>query len=154
MRIEAHIDYWVKEVLTFDPIKVLERLEDYLPEVDVDNTDYKLEELERFTIYANENIEEPQRSIMINQMRENNWANGPWFKFKVSLEHHKEITGKVSRYSVDFCSEEIISFETEKNIINFLKSLKYGEIRSDTQTKYFCKSDENYKDHWLLEESI
>jgi hypothetical protein len=151
MTIEASIEYWDENVLTFDPEKVAIRLRKYFTQVLIDPKDYSMDELERFIKYANENIEEPNRSRMISSMRGKNWANGPTFRFKIPLENEIEITGHTKRYRIAFESKQDIDSETEKTIIDFLKSLKYGEIRSDTQTKYFGKLHEDYKDRWLLE---
>ncbi len=154
MRIAAEIKYWSDEVLTFDPEKVLGKLREIFPQMEVDTLDYSLDELERFIKYANEKIPEPNRSRMINSMRGKNWANGPSFRFQIDIDENSKLNGYAKRYTIAFLSESEIDSDTENKIINFLKSLKYGTIRSNTKTEYFCKPDENHQDHWLLEESV
>lgn len=153
MRIEASIDYWDESVLTFDPEKVVVRVRDYFPQVVIEPKDYSMDELERVTKFANENFEEPRRSKIITSIRGKNWTNGPSFRFKTPLENEIEITGYSQRYCIAFESKRGIDLEIENTIIDFLKSLKYGEISSDTETNNFCKPHEDQKEHWLLEES-
>lgn len=153
MRIGISIDYWADEVLTFDPEKILFKLKKYFPQVEIDKTDYSRKEVERVTKFANENISEPDRSKMINQVHGKNRANGPAFLFKIPINENIQINGRVQRYSISFKSEEDFNLETEKTIIDFLKSLKYGKIESDTKTENFINSDKDSKKCWLLEES-
>lgn len=153
MRIEANIEYWDDNVLTFDPEKVIGKLRKYFPQTIVDPKDYSMDELERFIKYANDNVSEPNRSRVIASMRGKNWANGPTFRFRILGESEREITGYAKRYCVAFESKQDIDFKIEKAIIEFLKSLKYGEIRSNTQTKHFCKPQNDFRDYWLVDET-
>lgn len=150
MRIEAAIDYWGDDVLTFDPEKVVVRLKSYFDEVVIDPKDYSYDELERFIKYADEKIEEPNRSKMIASMKGKSRTNGPAFKFKIPLENNVVVTGVAARYRVEFNCEQDFDAKVEKRIVEFLKSLKYGEIRSNTQTNLFGELSETFENHWLL----
>lgn len=152
MRIELRIKYWTDEILTFDPEKVLDRLKKYFLHVDIDPKDYSQEELERFVDHANKNIEEPTRSIVINQMQGKNRTNGPVFRFKIVLNKKTEITGFTNRYHIEFKSEEEFDSNSEKIIIDFFKSLNYGQIISNKQTTFFSKASERITGEWLLED--
>jgi hypothetical protein len=77
-------------------------------------------------------------------------ANSPTFLFKVLTETNIEITGLSNRWRIEFETEQQIDSQNEKTIIDYLKSLKYGEIRSNTQTQYFCKPSETFAGRWLL----
>ena len=80
--------------------------------------------------------------------------NTPTFLFKILTEAKIEITGLSNRGRIEFESKQKIDSETEKTIIDFLKSLKYGEIKSTIRTEYFCKPSETFEGRWLLEESV
>lgn len=153
MRIESNIEYWDERVLTFDPEKVLQRLAKIFSQTEIDPLDYSFDELERSMQRANESIAEPNRTRMIESMKQKNWTNGPVFKFKIKIDD-LEITGYAKRYTTAFLTKTRIDDATETKIVEFLKSLEYGLIRSDTQTRYFSKPDEDFKGRWLLEESV
>lgn len=153
MRIEMWLNYWNDEVLSFNPEKIMVRLRKYFPQVETDWKDQSRFQFEKFLQNVKEKGLEPPVFII-----EDKWRllaeNSPTFLFKILTEKNIEITGLVNRWRIEFESKQKIDSETEKIIIDFLKSLQYGEIKSNTQTEYFCRPLENYKDFWLLEESV
>jgi hypothetical protein len=153
MRIEIWIDYWEEGVLSFNPEKVLIQLRKYFPQVEIDWTDQSRVSLERFFEIAHEKGLTPPPMIV-----EKHWElfsqNTPTFKFKFLTGTNTEITGLSSRWRIEFELERKVDSETEKTIIDFLKSLNYGEIRSNARTEYFCQPHKDFKDYWLLEESV
>jgi hypothetical protein len=151
MQIWLTIDPHGDGVLTFDPGKVLDRLAEYLPEADIDPIDYGWEEIEKITKLANEQCAEPTRSTIINQIVGKNRRNGPTYKFRIATREAAEINGHARRYSIRFACDKVFNAAAEKKIIEFLKSLKYGEISSDTKTEYFCVPDEPSNTKWFLQ---
>ncbi len=153
MRIEAIIDYWEENVLSFDPEKILIRLRNFFPQVETDWIDQSRYRLERFFQTVKEKDLEPPL-IIVEKKWEVFSRNTPTFKFKLLTEPNIEITGLCNRWRIEFESQQKIEAETEKTIIEFLKSIRYGEIRSNIQTDFFCKIDEDNKNYWILEESL
>ncbi len=150
MEIEVSIDYWGEEVLTFDPEKVLWRLKNYFQQIEIDPIDYSFDELERFITYSNEKVYEPTRSMVIASRKGKNRTSGPVFRFQIPVTDKLKIKGYAKRYTVAFNFEWIADEALEEKIIVFLKSLNYGEIRSDTQTKKFCIPHKELKNNWTL----
>jgi hypothetical protein len=151
MNIWLNIDYHDGGVLTFDPGKILDRVEEYFPQVEIDPTDYGWEEVERLTNFFNEQFAEPNRSSIINSIRGKYRRNSPTYKFKILMSDAMEINGHARRYSVRFACEKVFDVTTEKTIIKLMQSLNYGEITSDTKTEYFCVQEMTFVNKWTLE---
>jgi hypothetical protein len=153
MRIEIWLNYWSDEVLSFNPEKVIIRLRKYFPQVETDWKDQSRFWFEKFFQSVKEKGLEPPDFII-----EDKWrlfaANSPTFLFRILTETNTEITGLSNRWQIEFESKQKFDSDTERTIIDFLKSLEYGKIKSNTQTEYFCRPHENIKDFWLLEESV
>ncbi len=150
MRIESYISYWKSNGLSFNPEKIIVRLrKEYFPELETDWKDQSRIYFERFFENIKKKSLEPPDFVV-----ESKWnlfsSNSPTFLFTISLKT-LNINGNVNRYVINFETEKKFDLETEKKIINFLTSLKYGDIKSDTKTKYFCKQNENYKNYWNLD---
>jgi hypothetical protein len=150
MNIWLTIDYHGDGVLCFDPGKVPEKVEEYFPQVEIDPIGYGWEEAERFTEFADDGLFHDSDASIINQIRGKYGRNSPTYKFKVKTDNTAEINGHARRYSVRFTSENIFDAATEKRIIEFPGSLKYGEIYSDTKTDNFCVPKNILVNKWIL----
>lgn len=128
MRISATIDYWGEGVTTFDPEKVLTRLESWFPQIIIDSTDYGQAEVERITLFAKSNFPENRYLEMSRQIQEKNRRNGPVFQFSIELEGGEKINGYAKRYEVAFNSENEINNSIKQTIYQFLKTLSNAEI--------------------------
>ncbi len=127
MEIRSQIDPSGEGVAVFDPSKVLDRLEQYFPKVDIDPKDYSQEDVDKITKFVQETDPE-KKAFLITSYRDKNRRNGPTYKFSLNLVNGIKIEGHARRYSVAFRSEGEVDEETRNKIIEFLESLKLGEI--------------------------
>lgn len=152
MKIESSINYWESNGLSFNPEKILIRLKkECFPELKADWKDQSRIHLESFFNTVKEKKLTPPDFIV-----ESKWklfsANSPTFLFTVPSKK-QQIEGNVSRYLIEFKSKENFILETEDKIIEFLESLNYGKIKSDTKTELFCIANKNFKNYWNLKKS-
>lgn len=151
MRISADIPYWGPGVATFDPQKVLARLQAAFPAVTIDDRDLAQEEVERFIHFLNtEQTPEPRRSSILREIRGKATRNGPAYNFVVKTDHDGILRGQVARYHVSFTADQVLTLETELAIIRFLRSLQLGTLMCDTATTQFHVPHDSYLDHWIL----
>ena len=127
MKITAKIAVSGEGVATFAPEKVLDRLKQWFPNVIIDPKDYSQDEVDKITKFVQE-TEPERRAFMIEQIKRKSRQNGPTYKFTFESQTGQMIEGYARRYSVYFISEEKIDDETQKKIVEFLESLKLGEI--------------------------
>src|SRR5690242_10574016 len=101
--ITKEIAYWTESVACFDPEKVLDKLVEAFPQVEIDPIDYAQEELNRFRQFAREHIEsEETRLTMLDQITGKARRNGPVYHFHLGSEGDVAIRGYVARYRVGF----------------------------------------------------
>jgi hypothetical protein len=127
MKITAQIDFWGEGVATFAPDKVIDRLEQWFPTVIIDPKDYSQDEVDQITNFVQQ-AEPEKRAYMIEQIKRKNRHNGPTYRFTFESQTGQMIEGYARRYSVYFMSEEEIDDATQNKIVEFLESLKLGEI--------------------------
>lgn len=151
MRISSDIDYHGPQVYTFDPQKVLARIETWFSNVVINDQDLAQAEIERFVQFlTDQHIIEPRRSRLLRQIHDKAKVNGPAYTFTIEPPNHKPIQGQVARYEVFFDSSQSFDLPLENQIITFLQSLEIGNIRCDTPTKQFLVPDPVYRGYWLL----
>ena len=151
MRIESWIYYWDEGFLTFNPEKIRGVFFEHFQEAIFEKTNFARSHLERFLQNVKEKkLETPE--FIIDKYWELAFQNGPVFKFDIPLENDLKIKVTMSRYRVSFDSDSEFSEEIENKVIEFLKLLKNGCIRSNQQTKNFVKPCNDYKDSWKLKE--
>lgn len=149
MRISSEIEYDGAHVYAFDPQKVLVRMQIWFPRMVADKCDLAQAEIERFTQFLADNqIEEPRRSRLLDQIHGKAATNGPAYDFTLELSESEAIQGQVARYEVFFAIPHAFRAESEHQIVAFLESLAIGTIRCDTQTQLFSVPDPVYRDFW------
>lgn len=151
MRIESWINYWDEGFLTYNPEKIRGVFFEIFPTAVFDKTNFARFHLERFLQAVKEKELNPPEFI-IDKKWELAFQNGPVFKFEIPLESDKKIRFSASRYRVTFESDSGFNDEIENKIIDFLKSLKYGRIRSNQRTENFTEPCEDFKDYWKLKD--
>jgi hypothetical protein len=129
MYLGARIDYWGKDVATFDPEKVLRRLREVFPAACIDWTDLAEKEVASLDQYLERSEASPEvKDTMRRQIRGKARSNGPCYGFRLDDGDGHPIEGRAGRYSVYFRSEEIVDEETRRRLIDFLKSLSLGKL--------------------------
>lgn len=126
MRISCTLRYGSDSVVCFDPEKVLVQLLKRFPDGEVDHTDLAAAEVERFREFLDTqpDMTDERRATMLRQIRGKARRNGPRYSFTLP----GDITGYTGRYSIDFWHESEIDPTLEKQIVEFLQSLKIGTV--------------------------
>jgi hypothetical protein len=90
--ISKEIAYWTESVACFDPEKVLGKLVEAFPQVQIDPTDYAEEELNRIRQFAQEHIESEERRLnMIRQITGKARRNGPGYHFTCEVKAKRSL---------------------------------------------------------------
>lgn len=126
--ITCSIDYHSLDVLCFDPQKVLSKLRLAFPGTELDQTDLSAAEVNWVMEYTQGNLDmsDKSREIMRRQILGKQQRMWPAYRFRFS----ETVTGHVNRYSLVFKTEGEFNEIDKQNILDFLKSLRAGTIKT------------------------
>jgi hypothetical protein len=124
-RIALELDYWSDDVATFDPEKVVMKLQRAFPEATVDPTDKSAAEVDRVRAFldSQDDMSPDIKATMLRQIQGKARRNGPVYNFVVG-----GISGIAGRYYVSFHSDTEIEAPLKQRIVAFLESMRLGEI--------------------------
>ncbi len=132
MEISVAIDYWSEGVLCFDPEKVVTKLIDVFPTLEVDPTDWAEVEVQK--VAGNLQPSDAAASVketMLRQIRGKARRNGPVFNFKLVTDEGSVLTGRANRYSVAVRSASSINAECQRRLVALFESFKAGTVTID-----------------------
>ena len=128
--ITCSIDYHSDSVLCFDPQKLLTKLSDAFPDVEIDREDLCAKEVAWVAEYTESNSEmrDESKEMMRQQIAGKQRRMGPAYRFQFS----ETISGHVNRYSIVFKTDgEFADFDA-KTIREFMSTLETGTISDGT----------------------
>lgn len=128
--IYCSIDYYSESVLCFDPQKVLSKLSDAFPNVEIDREDLSAKEVAWVTAYteSNSEMQDDHKEMMRRQIAGKQSRMGPAYRFTFS----DAISGHVHRYSLVFKSESTFPNDVGDQIRDFMTTLGAGTISEGT----------------------
>ena len=124
--IYCSIDYHSDAVLCFDPQKLLNKLSDAFPNVEIDRDDLSAKEVAWVAEYTESNSEMPDdsKNMMRQQIAGKQRRMGPAYRFQFS----DAISGHVNRYSIVFKTDGNFPDADVKTIREFMSTLGAGTI--------------------------
>ena len=128
--IYCSIDYHSDAVLCFDLQKLLTKLADAFPNVEIDREDISAKEVAWVTEYTESNLEmsDDSKHMMRQQIAGKQRRMGPAYRFEFS----DTISGHINRYSVVFKTDGDFSDDDTKTIREFMSTLGAGTISEGT----------------------
>ena len=112
------VDVGLEPVCCFDPTKVVARLRDAFPDLEVDSEDYALR------IY--DGLVASGASGAAVTAKADSHRRGPIWTFRFSLPQHSGVRGCAERYFVRFVSDTPIAEPFRSSLIGFLDRLKFA----------------------------
>ncbi len=128
--LSCSIDYYSDSVLCFDPQKLLSKLSDAFPNVQIDREDLSAKEVAWVTEYteAQSEMSDDRKTMMQQQIAGKQRRIGPAYRFQFS----DTVTGHVNRYSIIFKTDGDFGEDDAKSIREFMSTLGAGTISAGT----------------------
>ena len=124
--LSCSIDYDSDSVLCFDPQKLLSKLSDAFPSIEIDREDLSAKEVAWVTEYTQAHTEMTHdlKIMMQQQIAGKQRRIGPAFRFRFS----DTVTGHVNRYSLIFKTDGDFGEDDANAIREFMATLGAGTI--------------------------
>ena len=128
--ITCSIDYYSDSVLCFDPQKLLNKLSEAFPNIEIDREDLSGKEVAWVTEYTESNSEmrDARKEMMRQQIAGKQRRMGPAYRFQFS----DTITGHLNRYSIVFKTDGEFTDDDATTIREFMSTLEAGTISDGT----------------------
>jgi hypothetical protein len=123
MELGVYLDYHSADVGTFDPGKVILRVQEAFPDAILDPLDYSDQEVRRI---VKKYGDLPQGSVMVRQIKDKQQRNGPSFRFEIPAAAGPMV-GFARRYEVRVTVPDATDDATVAKLREFLKGLTLGE---------------------------
>ena len=128
--LSCSIDYFSDSVLCFDPQKLLTKLSDAFPKVEIDREDLSAKEVAWVSEYteAQSEMSDEHKILIQKQIAGKQRRVGPAYRFQFS----DTVTGHVNRYSIIFKTDGDFREDDAKSIRDFMATLGAGTIATGT----------------------